>query len=81
MKVCAIRCEVFSRVVGYYRPVESWNAGKREEFRDRVPLYSHDLMDALRDIASAQRTDADRAAAGTALDRLEAEVAPPVFGV
>ncbi len=32
---CARKCEVFSRVVGYYRPVQSWNEGKREEFRDR----------------------------------------------
>jgi ribonucleoside-triphosphate reductase len=27
--------ECYSRVVGYYRPVESWNKGKREEFKDR----------------------------------------------
>ena len=25
-------CEVYSRVVGYLRPVQSWNKGKREEF-------------------------------------------------
>lgn len=25
-------CEVFSRVTGYYRPVQSWNKGKQEEF-------------------------------------------------
>ena len=25
-------CEVFSRVVGYYRPVQNWNKGKKEEF-------------------------------------------------
>jgi len=29
-------CEVFSRVVGYLRPVSCWNLGKREEFRQRV---------------------------------------------
>ena len=29
-------CEVFSRVVGYYRPTSAWNKGKKEEFRDRV---------------------------------------------
>jgi ribonucleoside-triphosphate reductase len=27
---------VFSRIVGYYRPVGNWNAGKQEEFRDRL---------------------------------------------
>ena len=28
-------CEVFSRVVGYFRPVANWNKGKREEFMER----------------------------------------------
>lgn len=31
-----IPCEVYSRVVGYFRPVQNWNLGKREEFKDRV---------------------------------------------
>lgn len=30
-----IRCEVFLRVAGYYRPVNQWNNGKREEFNER----------------------------------------------
>lgn len=25
-------CEVFSRVVGYLRPVQNWNKGKKEEY-------------------------------------------------
>ena len=29
------KCEVYSRVVGYLRPVASWNEGKREEFKMR----------------------------------------------
>ncbi len=29
------KCEVFSRVVGYFRPVQNWHDGKREEFRLR----------------------------------------------
>ena len=33
---CGLACEVWSRVVGYYRPVQCWNNGKREEFKDRV---------------------------------------------
>lgn len=28
-------CEVYSRVVGYVRPVRQWNVGKRREFGDR----------------------------------------------
>ena len=28
-------CEVYSRVVGYLRPVNQWNDAKRAEFKDR----------------------------------------------
>lgn len=28
-------CEVYSRVVGYLRPVDQWNEGKQQEFRNR----------------------------------------------
>jgi ribonucleoside-triphosphate reductase len=30
------RCEVYSRVTGYLRPVQQWNEGKQAEFDDRV---------------------------------------------
>ena len=33
--VCGKEADVYSRVVGYYRPVKNWNAGKQEEFRLR----------------------------------------------
>lgn len=29
------KCEVFSRAMGYYRPVENFNIGKRAEYEDR----------------------------------------------
>ena len=29
------KCEVYSRVVGYLRPVSQYNRGKQEEFKDR----------------------------------------------
>jgi len=32
---CNVKCEVYSRVVGYLRPVNQWNNGKKEEFRMR----------------------------------------------
>lgn len=32
-------CEVWSRVMGYYRPVSEWNIGKQQEFKDRH-MYS-----------------------------------------
>ena len=30
------RCEVYSRIVGYIRPIRQWNKGKHSEFEDRV---------------------------------------------
>jgi ribonucleoside-triphosphate reductase (formate) len=30
------KTEVYSRIVGYIRPVAQWNAGKTEEYKDRV---------------------------------------------
>lgn len=30
-----IPTEVYSRVVGYYRPINQWNKGKQSEFADR----------------------------------------------
>jgi len=28
-------CEIYSRIVGYIRPVSSWNPGKKAEYEDR----------------------------------------------
>ncbi len=36
---CAAPAEVYTRVVGYYRPVHLWNKGKQAEYRDRK-VYS-----------------------------------------
>lgn len=33
---CGKDTEVYSRVVGYFRPVRNWNVGKQEEFRQRI---------------------------------------------
>ncbi|TAK03779.1 ribonucleoside triphosphate reductase [Patescibacteria group bacterium] len=33
---CAAECEVWSRIVGYFRPVSQWNKGKKSEFAERV---------------------------------------------
>lgn len=30
-----IPAEIYSRIVGYFRPVNQWNRGKQEEFRER----------------------------------------------
>jgi len=38
-----IPCEVYSRIVGYYRPVQLWNVGKKQEFNKRQ-LYDKKLF-------------------------------------
>ena len=32
---CGKPAEVYSRITGYYRPVQNWNAGKTQEYKDR----------------------------------------------
>ena len=32
---CGARTEVYSRITGYYRPIQNWNDGKSEEFLNR----------------------------------------------
>lgn len=32
---CEATCEVWSRIVGYFRPVDQWNTGKKGEYADR----------------------------------------------
>lgn len=38
---CETECEVYSRIVGYLRPVKQWNEGKKVEFKDRLE-YAYD---------------------------------------
>ncbi len=40
--VCGKRTEVYSRITGYYRPVQNWNDGKAQEFKDRK-VYSQTI--------------------------------------
>ena len=47
------RCEVWTRVMGYHRPVAAFNAGKRSEHRERQYF---------RESPSARRARAARAA-------------------
>jgi len=39
--------EVYSRVVGYFRPVNQWNKGKQAEFRNR---HAHNKEDTVSNI-------------------------------
>ena len=44
-----VPCEVYSRIVGFLRPIQSWNIGKQQEWKDRVTfdreaMLSHPLV-------------------------------------
>lgn len=43
--ICRTECEVYSRIVGYMRPVRQWNNGKQQEYRDRK-LFNDSAVDA-----------------------------------
>ncbi len=58
---CGKDAEVWTRVVGFHRPVQSWNKGKREEYRERKEfdvVVSLDLKDTA---ADPQRKDREEA--------------------
>lgn len=33
---CEKDCEVYSRIVGYFRPLKNWNKGKQSEYHQRL---------------------------------------------
>lgn len=37
---CGEKAEVYSRITGYYRPVQNWNEGKGQEYKNRI-VYSN----------------------------------------
>lgn len=41
---CKEKAEVYSRITGYYRPVQNWNEGKRQEYDNRI-VYTKVTMD------------------------------------
>ncbi len=43
-KVKVIPCEIYSRVVGYFRPVRNWNPGKQVEFSERKTVKVSPLV-------------------------------------
>ena len=43
--ICGEPTEVYSRITGYYRPVQNWNDGKKQEFKDRKTYdISHSVL-------------------------------------
>ena len=46
---CGEKTEVYSRITGYYRPVQNWNDGKAQEYKDRL-VYNIDHSTITREI-------------------------------
>ena len=42
---CGEKTEVYSRITGYYRPVQNWNDGKNQEFEHRVEYNPNKIAD------------------------------------
>ena len=71
--VCGGKAEVYSRITGYYRPVQNWNDGKTQEYKDRVEydiahshLHKHRAGAAAEEIVAAQKENHSKDAAGLA---------------
>lgn len=59
-KKCGCKCEVWSRVSGYFRPVNKWNAGKKSEFRDRLEYkIQAKTLDLIKKIENGENIDLD----------------------
>jgi ribonucleoside-triphosphate reductase len=42
---CGKNTEIWSRIVGYYRPISSWNVGKVAEFKQRVQYSQREIIE------------------------------------
>ena len=42
-------CEVWTRVMGYYRPVSDYNTGKKGEYHERVPFVEPKCLEEVAD--------------------------------
>lgn len=50
---CGKDTEVWTRVVGFHRPVQSWNKGKKEEYKDRLEFDTEESLNASINTAKA----------------------------
>ncbi len=61
---CGEYAEVYSRITGYYRPVQNWNDGKTQEYKDRK-IYNIErstlTRSAVEKVVEAQSCDCNKA--------------------
>jgi len=60
---CGEKTEVYSRITGYYRPVQNWNDGKAQEYKDRL-VYNIDHSTITRELLSKQAEENTACAEG-----------------
>ena len=65
--ICGQKTEVYSRITGYYRPVQNWNDGKSQEFKDRKTY----------DLGASRLTHTGPISGGIASGETEQETAAP----
>ncbi len=70
--ICGEPTEVYSRITGYYRPVQNWNDGKTQEFADRR-LYDIPNSRLKRGGASAQEQPMYRAGVSVTVPGMDSE--------
>ena len=64
---CGETTEVYSRITGYYRPVQNWNEGKSQEFKDRL------VYDVAHSVLPEKRRRMEEVAAANAPETAAAE--------
>lgn len=47
---CGATCEVYSRIVGYLRPVDQWNQGKKAEYVERKTVSTQQVKDTVKSL-------------------------------
>ncbi len=57
--ICGKTAEVYSRITGYYRPVQNWNAGKLEEFQSREVYNVNELQEFKQNNESSQQQECE----------------------
>ncbi len=65
---CGEKTEVYSRITGYYRPIQNWNDGKAQEYKDRV-VYNPSKFGSKAPEAKAEQ-DAYEASTTTEADKV-----------
>ena len=65
--ICGKKTEVYSRITGYYRPVQNWNDGKAQEYKDRK-VYSIGIPAGLKKDDEAFHCDSCHVPAASAAD-------------